>query len=87
MTTEPDPTDHFNRRFNQRFNQKVGFDITKVQLVSKFSTNRYEHPKVMRMLKENRAPKYLVSQQHNIIIPVSLDGRLVTALWYDGKPR
>jgi hypothetical protein len=80
------PSDHFQQRFSERFNHKMGFDHRKVEVVSKFSTNRYDHPKVMQFLQQGRAPKYLVSSEHNIVIPVDIRGRMVTALWYHGKP-
>jgi hypothetical protein len=78
---------HFAERWGDRFSHKGGgVDTSKVELITSFTPNRYEHPKIQRWLKEGRAPKYLVSKKHNIIIPVGLDGRMITALWYNGKP-
>jgi len=87
MIIEPWQGEHFKERFSERFQQKAGFDIHKVEMVSKFSTNRYQHPKIKRWLESGRAPKYLVSKQHNIVVPVGLDGRMITALWYNGRPK
>ena len=78
---------HFKERLDERFSYKGGeVKLTQLELVSSFTPNRYNHPKVQRWLKEGRAPKYLVSKKHNIAIPVSLEGRMITALWYYGRP-
>jgi hypothetical protein len=79
---------HFKERLGERFSHKGGrVDINQLELVSSFTPNRYNHPKVQQWLKEGRAPKYLVSKKHNITIPVSLEGRMITALWYNGRPK
>jgi hypothetical protein len=78
----PSPTFHFLERLDER-HCKCNLDFTKVEVVTTFSSNRYEHPKVMKYLKKHPDCKYLVSREHNIVVPVSIrSNRMITALYY-----
>ena len=84
------PTFHFTQRLNERFEHKGGrIRIEEYERVTPISSNRYDHPKINKWINERkkRNCNYLVSKKNNIVVPVGLDGRMITALWYNGRPK
>ena len=78
-------TNHFTERLNERFPHKQGrVDFNQFELVTSFSSNRFNHPRVVKYLKnpKYRNYKYLVSPKLNMVIPVLIRDSVVTTVLY-----
>jgi hypothetical protein len=75
------PSHHFSERLKERFSKDI-VDLSQFEIVTPFSQNRYEHPRVMKYFNKRRDCKYLVSKLDNMIIPTTFRGVMLTALYY-----
>jgi hypothetical protein len=88
MTNKPRDyirSDHFLKRFGQRYDF-TDVDLSKFELVTKYTTNRYKYPFVIPYFKRKDAtPMYLVSKELNMVIPVTITNVWKTVLYINKK--